>query len=70
MDVDFQMLADHVWVLKDVIDSLMSGPEGRKENFVWTNLLDDMKVHGCSPQQLIKGKSIPPQIMKAARPGR
>jgi hypothetical protein len=70
VDVDFQMLANRVWDLKDVIDPLMSGPEGRKENFVWTNLLGDMKEHDCSPQQLIKGKSIPPQIMKAARPGR
>jgi len=70
MEVDFQMLADRVWVLKDVIDPLMSGPEGRKGNFVWTNLLDDMKEHDCSPQQLIKGKSVPLQIVKAARPGR
>ena len=70
VNVDFQMLANRVWDLKDIIDPLMSGPEGRKGNFVWINLLGDMKELDCTPKQLIKGKLIPSQIVKGARPGR
>jgi hypothetical protein len=58
-----------VWDLKVTIDPLMSTGDGREDIFVWMNLLDDMKAHKCTTQQLNKGKSIPPQIMKAALPG-
>jgi hypothetical protein len=70
MNIDFQVLANRVWDQKDIIDPLMSGPEARKDNFVWTSLLHDMKEDNCTASQLIKGKSIPLQIVKAARPGR
>ena len=68
-NVDFQILANRVWDLKVTIDPLMSTGDACEDIFVWMNLLDDMKAHKCTAQQLNKGKSIPPQIVKAARPG-
>jgi len=58
-----------VWDLKVTIDPLMSTGDAREDIFVWMNLLDDMKAHECTAQQLNKGKSLPPQIVKATHPG-
>jgi hypothetical protein len=76
-NVDFQLLANRVWDLKDVIDPLMIGPDARSDTFVWTNLLDDIKSISAdsedekfSLEELNTGANIPQQIMDGARPGR
>ncbi|KIM71113.1 hypothetical protein PILCRDRAFT_17367 [Piloderma croceum F 1598] len=76
-NVDFQLLANHVWDLKDVIDPLMIGPDARSDTFVWTNLLDNIKSISAdsedekySLEELNTGANIPQPITDAARPGR
>ena len=76
-NVDFQLLANRVWDLKDVIDPLMIGPDARSDTFVWTNLLDDIKSISAdsedekfSLEELNTGTNIPQPITDAARPGR
>jgi hypothetical protein len=75
--VDFQLLANRVWDLKNVIDPLMIGPNARSGAYVWMNLLDDIKSiqaedgdGNYSLEELNTGTNIPQPIMDAARPGR
>ena len=68
-NVDISLLANRVWDLKDLINPLMSDPAAHKNLFVWTYLLEDMDTHNCSMQQLNKGMSIAPPILKVTRPG-
>lgn len=75
-NVDFQLLANRVWDLGDVINPLMIGPDARSDTFVWTNLLDDIESISAdsedekfSLEELNTGANIPQQIMDVARPG-
>jgi hypothetical protein len=45
INVDFQLLVIRVWDLKEVIDPFMSGPMARTNTFIWTNLLDELKIN-------------------------
>jgi hypothetical protein len=67
--INVYLLANHVLDHKDIIDPLMAGPEGRNDVFVWTNLMDEFKVHHCTAERLNKGKKVPIEIINAARPG-
>ena len=67
--INMHFLANHVLDCRDIIDPLMDGPEGRKNIFVWNNLMDEFKMHGCTAAQLNKGKKGPFQIVNAARTG-
>jgi len=63
------LLADRVWDCKDIIDPLMDGPKGRTDIFVWTNLMDEFKVHKYNAKKLNAGTNIPPAIVNGARTG-
>jgi hypothetical protein len=63
------LLAGRVWDCKEIIDPLMEGPEGRTDIFVWTNLLDEFKVHKYNAKKLNAGTNIPPAIVNGARTG-
>jgi len=63
------LLADRVWDRKEIIDPLMDGPEGRTDLFVWTNLMDEFKVHKYNAKKLNAGTNIPPAIVNGARTG-
>jgi hypothetical protein len=67
--INMHFLANRVLDCRDIIDPLMDGPEGRKNVFVWNNLMDEFKVHGCTAAQLNKGKKVPFEIVNAARTG-
>jgi hypothetical protein len=68
-NIDFQLLANRVWDLKDPVGLLMFEEASRSNNFIWLNLKDDIKTHRYSLERLNKGKSVPTLIVKAARPG-
>ena len=63
------LLAGRVWDCKEIIDPLMEGPEGHADIFVWTNLMDEFKVHKHSAKKLNVGTNIPPTIVNGARTG-
>jgi hypothetical protein len=69
VNVDFQLLANRIWDLKDTIDPLMSNSTTRSGTFLWATLLDDLNLHNYSVARLNKGKNVPHAICATARPG-
>jgi hypothetical protein len=63
------LLAGCVWDCKEIIDPLMEGPNGRTGIFIWTNLMDEFKVHKYNAKKLNAGTNIPPVIVNRARTG-